>query len=134
MLCAAVTQQSPAPPWVATRVVDGKVLKFQTETITAGVSASVAMLETCCDGSPKPDAAHQKELDEALKGDHIRVVFAQPQTTTLMRQRVEYTQLVFGGKGVFWLTTPGGEVLRYTKYDYEKSKVVSDWLRSTEGR
>src|SRR5262245_65153401 len=75
----------------ASGTLDGKKVKFPEKSVADGVKATVGLLESCIDESLyKAD-----ELKKAEQGDHVRLVFAKPITVTVMREKVEVSELVF---------------------------------------
>jgi hypothetical protein len=114
----------------ATGTLDGKKVKFPEKGIADGVKSTVGLLESCCDESLF-DAA---EFKKAEQGDHVRLGFAKPITVTVMREKVEVSELLFClplNTGVFWLRF-GNKVRRYSKYEFQKEKPFVAWLREAQ--
>jgi hypothetical protein len=109
----------------ASRTLDGQKARFPARRVADGVKAAIGVLESCHDES----VYHAAELKKAEQGDHVRLVFAKPITVTVLGDRVEVSEVVFGG-GVFWVRS-GGQVRRYCKYTFEKMKPFEAWFRQT---
>lgn len=114
----------------ASGTLDGKKVTFPEKSVADGVKAAVGLLESCSDESDyKAD-----ELKKAGEGDHVRLVFADPITVTVMGKKVAVSELVFRlpmSTGVFWVRT-GDTWRRYTKFAFQKEKPFAAWL--TEAR
>jgi hypothetical protein len=110
--------------------LDGKGVKFPEKSVADGVKATVGLLESC-----HSESRYQAdEFKKALKGDHVRLVFAKPGTASVNDERIEFSELVFRlptNTGVFWVRT-GDTWRRYSKYEFEKEKPFAAWLREAE--
>jgi hypothetical protein len=114
----------------ATRKLDGEKTTFPAMTITEGLKAMIGAIESCSAstwGVKKP--FELADLEKAQKGDHVRFVFSKPITLTVMRDKVEVSEVVFSA-GAFWLRT-GKKVLYCSKYQHEKMKTFETWYRQT---
>jgi hypothetical protein len=125
LVSAAVARGEDDAPKV-TGTLDGKQLKFPDKGVADGVKATVALLASCHDES----LFEADELKKALKGDHIRLVFAKPISAEVMGKKVEFSELVFRrplNTGVFWVRA-GDKWRRYAKYEFPKEKAFEAWL------
>jgi hypothetical protein len=114
----------------ATGVLEGKKVKFSEKSVADGVNATVDLLESCHDKS----LYQADELTKALKGDHIRLVFARPKTAEVVNEKIEFSELVFRlpmNTGVFWVRSDG-KWRRYSKYELQKEKPFMAWLREAQ--
>jgi hypothetical protein len=110
----------------ASGTLDGKKVKFPEKSVADGVKAAVGLLESCSDES----LYQADELKKAEQGDHVRLVFAKPITVTVMREKVEVSELVLRlpmNTGVFWVRA-GDKWRRYSKYEFQKEKPFAAWL------
>lgn len=129
VLFAAVAQGTDEPP-KASGTLDGKRLTFPEKGVADGVKAAVGLLESCHDESPY----QADELKKAEQGDHVRLVFAMPVAVTVMRVKLEVSELVFRrplNTGVFWVRA-GDEWRRYTKYEFGKQAAFEAWLKQAK--
>src|SRR5437588_9784531 len=90
MLFASVAHGADDTP-KATGTLDGKQLRFPEKGVADGVKATIGLLASCHDES----VYQADELKKAEQGDHVRLVFAKPITVTVMREKVEVSELVF---------------------------------------
>ena len=114
----------------ASGTLDGKRVKFPEKSVADGVKATVGLLESC-----HSESLYQAdEFKKALKGDHIRLVFAKPVTASVNNEQIEFSELVFRlpmNTGVFWVRT-GDKWRRYSKYEFEKEQPFAAWLREAQ--
>lgn len=125
--CGAVAADKTEAAPKASGTLEGKRVKFSEKSVTAGVTATVGLLQTCHDES----LYQADEFNKALQVDHIRLVFAKPITARVNNEQVEFSELVFRlpmNTGVFWVRT-GDQWRRYSKYEFEKEKPFAAWLR-----
>jgi hypothetical protein len=104
----------------------GKKLTFPEKGIAGGVKATLGLLESCHDESLYQAAERKK----AEQGDHVRLVFPRPRTVTVMREKIEVSELVFRrplATGLFWVRT-GDKWRRYSKYEIQKVAPFVAWL------
>jgi hypothetical protein len=114
----------------ASRIVDGMALPFDPKGVADGVTATLALLESChSEAWPGKNPPTDEDVKKVLLKDHVRLVFAKPITARVMNEEVEFSELVFGA-GAFWLRS-GDKVRRYAKYEYEKYKPFQEWHRQT---
>jgi hypothetical protein len=128
LLTANVGKADDTPK--ASGTLDGKHVKFPKTSIAGGVKAAVGLLESCHDHS----LYQADELEKALQTDHIRVVFSKPVMARVCNEQIEFSELVFRlpmNTGVFWVRT-GDKWRRYSKYELEKEKPFTTWLREAE--
>lgn len=128
LVTAAACQVGDTPK--ATGTLDGKKVSFPEKSVADGVKATVGLLESCCDES----LYQADEFQTARRGDHVRLVFAEPITVTVMEERVEVSELVLRlplETGVFWLRS-GDKVRRFTKYRYQMEVPFVAWLREAQ--
>lgn len=129
VLLVAVAHGADEAP-KASGSLDGKPISFPEKGIADGVRAAVGLLESCSDESLYDADEHKK----AMQGDHIRLVFAKPITVTVMRAKIEVSELVFRrplNTGVFWVRT-GDKWQRFAKYQFEKEKPFAEWLQQAK--
>ena len=110
--------------------LDGKKVQFPEKSVAGGVKAAVGLLESCSDESPY----QADELRKAERGDHVRLVFAEPMTVTVKGEKVEVSELVFRlptNTGVFWVRS-GEKWRRYSKYEFQKEEPFMAWLREAQ--
>jgi hypothetical protein len=127
VLFAAVAHAADEAP-KATGALDGKPVKFPEKGVAEGVKAAVGLLESCCDES----LYQADELNKALKGDHVRLVFTKPITAEVMNEKIEFSELVFRlplNIGVFWMWAGGDKWRRYSNYEFKKEKPFVALLR-----
>jgi hypothetical protein len=113
----------------ATRVIEGAKTTFPEKSLPEGVKAFVGVLESCSDMSDGTVQYTADDLKKARKGDHVSLVFAKPLAVTVLGKRLEVSEAVFAN-GVFWLLC-GKEVVRCTKYEYDKMERFQEWYRQT---
>jgi len=114
----------------ATGTMDGKKVTFPEKGVADGVKATVGLLESCSSES----LYEADEFKKAQQEDHVRLVFAKPITVTVMREKVEISELVFRlplNTGVFWLRS-GDKVRRYSKYRFQREEPFAAWLREAQ--
>jgi hypothetical protein len=122
---AQVTDETPR----ASGKLEGKRVKYSSETIAEGVKATTALLESCCDCSDDSVRYTAADLKKAQEGDHIRLVFPRPITVKVLDNEFKVAELVFTqplNTGVFWLRS-GDTVTRCGKYRFEKEKPFVAW-------
>jgi hypothetical protein len=88
---------------------------------------AVGLLESCRDES----VSDADELRRAERGDHVRLVFAEPVAVAVLGEKVKVSELVFRlpvNTGVFWVRA-GDTWRRYSKYEFRKEKPLAEWLR-----
>jgi hypothetical protein len=127
-LLAAQTCRAGDPP-KATRVIEGQKTTFPEKSLAGGVQALVGALESCHDISEETVKYTAEELKKARKGDHVSFVFAKPLGVEVLDRNLEVSEAVFA-KGVFWLLC-GKEVVRCTKYEFDKFDRFLEWYRQT---
>jgi hypothetical protein len=110
----------------ATGIIEGQKVKFPEKGIAEGVKATVGLLESCCDESLFQAA----ELQKARQGDHIRLVFPTPISVTVMRDKLDVSEVIFS-RGVFWLQSRN-TFRRYSKYRFEKVKPFEEWRQQAQ--
>jgi hypothetical protein len=126
VLFAAVAHVADDDP-KASGALDGKQVKFPEKGVAEGVKAVVGLLESCHDQS----LFQAEELNKALQGDHVRLVFPKAIPTEVMNEKIECSELVFRlplNTGVFWVRA-GDKWRRYSKYEFQKEKPFVAWLR-----
>lgn len=112
----------------ASGTLHGKKVLFPGKSVADGVKAAVGLLQSCHDHS----LFQADELKKAERGDHVRLVFAKPVTARVMNEKIEFSELVFRlpmNTGVFWVRT-GAKWRRYSKYEFQKEKPFTAWLRA----
>jgi hypothetical protein len=115
----------------ASGTLDGKKVQFPAKSVAEGVKATIALLESCHSISDGTIAYTVADVKNARQGDHVRLVFAKPVTVTVLRNKLKVSELVFTqplNTGVFWLRC-GNQVVRCTKYEYQKEKRFVAWRR-----
>jgi hypothetical protein len=126
VLCGTVAQGADDAP-KASGIRDGKRITFPAKGIADGAKAAVSLLESCHDEGLYQD--NERKLAE--QGDHIRLVFAKPIPVTIMGKKIEMSELIFrlpSNTGVFWVRD-GDTWRRYAKYEFQKEKPFTTWLR-----
>jgi hypothetical protein len=119
----------------ATRVIDRTKYTFPDKTIRDGVRALRDVLEAChtIDDSRfengKEIQYSADDVKKAQKGDHVRFVFSKPLLVDVLQKELDVTEVVFAN-GAFWLVCEK-EVVRCSKYEYEKMKKFEEWYRQT---
>jgi hypothetical protein len=111
----------------ATRVIEEQKTTFPEKSLPEGVKAVVGALESCHDVSDGTVKYTADDLKKARKGDHVSLVFAKPLAVTVLGKRLDVSEAVFAD-GVFWLLC-GREVVRCTKYEYDKMERFREWYR-----
>ncbi|HTU18111.1 MAG TPA: hypothetical protein VMG10_08610 [Gemmataceae bacterium] len=110
-----------------TGTLEGKKVTFPDNGRADGAKAAIVLLRSCHDES----LFQAGELQKALQGDHIRMVFSKPITAEVMNKKIAFSELVLRlplNTGVFWVQT-GNKWRRYTKYEFQKEKPFKAWLR-----
>jgi hypothetical protein len=113
----------------ATRVIEGSRTTFPEKTLADGAKTLAAALESCHDLSDGTIQYSPHELTKAQQGDHVRFVFSKPLGVTVLDTKLAVSEAVFAN-GVFWLMC-GKEVVRATKYEYDKMTRFQAWYRQT---
>ena len=126
----AVAAQGAEHAHQATGTLDGQQVTFPDNVGVQGVKATIALLESCHDESLyKAD-----ELEKALQGDHIRMVFPQPINTVVMNEKIACSELVFRlplNSGVFWVKAED-KWRRYSKYEIQNEQPFVSWLKEAQ--
>ena len=94
------------------------------------MKATVALLESCSASS----AGKNADVEAALKGDHVRLVFAKPIEVRVGGDKIEVSELVLTqplATGVFWLRSKN-KVLRHTKYEFAKQAPFAAWRKEAK--
>jgi hypothetical protein len=108
----------------ASGVFDGKKVRFSG---AEGVEPTLALLESCSTQREEGTAA---DFEAALKGDHFRLVFAEPREVEVGNGKVRVSEIVLTlplSTGVFWLRSEN-KVLRASKFRPEKVAPFRAWL------
>jgi hypothetical protein len=113
----------------ATRAIEGSKTTFPEKSIPEGVKALVGALESCHTRSDETVKYAVDDLKKARKGDHVRFLFPKPLGVEVLGKKLDVSEAVFAD-GVFWLLC-GEEVVRCTKYEYDKMKRFQEWYRPT---
>ena len=122
-------------PPKATRVIDGTKYTFPDKTIRDGVRALRDVLEAChTEGDSRFENGKEikytaDDVKKAQKGDHVRFVFSKPLLVDVLEKELDATEVVFAN-GAFWLMCEK-QVVRCSKYEYEKMKKFEEWYRQT---
>jgi hypothetical protein len=128
-LFAATACLGADEPPKAIRVIEGRPTTFPEKSIPEGVGGLVGVIESChalSDGTVKYT---DQDLRTARNGDHVRFIFAAPLGVTVLGKKLEVSEAVFA-EGVLWLRS-GKEVVRCSKYEFEKMKRFREWYRQT---
>ena len=119
----------------ASRIVDGMALPFDPKGVADGVTATLALLESChSEAWPGKNPPTDEDVKKVLLKDHVRLVFAKPITVRVVNEDVEVSELVFRlptNTGVFWLRS-GEKWGRYSKYQVQKEEPFRAWLGEAE--
>lgn len=125
LMLAAGSGPAAEPPQ-ATGILDGKPIVFAQRTVPVGAKAALALLESCHDES----LFAAEELRTAERGDHLRLVFAEPISVTIQGERLPAAEVVLRlptRTGVFWVRS-GEKVRRFAKYEFEHERPFAAWF------
>jgi hypothetical protein len=129
VLFAAVAHGADNAP-KASGILEGKEVEFPEKVIAEGVKATVGLLESCHSES----VFQADELQRALKGDHVRLVFPKAISAEVVNKKIEFSELVVRlplNTGIFWIRA-GDDWRRFSKYEFQKEKLFMAWLRESE--
>ncbi|HEX3149277.1 MAG TPA: hypothetical protein VHR66_14480 [Gemmataceae bacterium] len=129
VLFMATTCVAADEPTKATRVIEGSKTTLPDKSIADGVKLLTAVLESCHSRSDGTIRYTAQDVTVARQGDHVRFVLAKPITVEVLNVRIKMSAAVFAN-GVFWLVC-GNEVVRCTKYEFDKMKPFEEWYRQT---
>ncbi len=113
----------------ATRVIDGTKTTFPAKSVPEGAVALAGLLESCHtlnDGTVKYTA---DDLKKAQTGDHVRFVFPKSLKVAILGKPLDVSETVYAD-GVLWLVS-GTDVLRCSKYEFDKYDRFLEWYRQT---